>query len=42
MYDNAPLVVREAFGNASAERMLRGSNAAEPTRDGENPDACSG
>ncbi len=36
MYDNAPLVVREASAMHLPSVLLRGSNAAEPTRDGEN------
>lgn len=36
MYDNAPLVVREAAAMRLPSVLLRGSNAAEPTRDGEN------
>ena len=40
LYDNAPLVVREASAAGCPPLMLRGSNAAENTQDGFNAFLC--
>lgn len=40
LYDNAPLVLREASAMKLPALLLRGSNAAEPTTDGYNAFHC--
>lgn len=40
LYDNAPVVTREAAAMATPSVIVRGSNAAEGIRDGENGFLC--
>lgn len=40
LYDNAPMVVREAATFGTASVVVRGSSAAEPIRDGQNGFLC--